>query len=59
MELCKVMKMKITHDYIVFGFLSLFVSVGETRNADVTHFPSLLNFFFYSCVFKLNVLLLL
>jgi len=38
--------MKITHTYIVFGFLSLFVSVGESRNADVTHFPSLLNFFF-------------
>ena len=37
--------MKIAHAYIVFGFLSLFVSVGETGNADVTHFPSLLNFF--------------
>jgi len=46
LELCKVMKMKITHTYIVFGFLSLFVSVGESRNADVTHFSSPLNFFF-------------
>ena len=45
LELCKVMKMQITHAYIVFGFLSLFVSVGESINAYLTHFPSLLNFF--------------
>ena len=45
LELCKVMKIKIMHTFIVFGFLVVFVSVGETRNTVVTHFPTLLNFF--------------
>jgi hypothetical protein len=52
LELCKVMKMKIKHTYIVAGFLLLFVSVGETTNADGSCFPQSSEFLLLALCFK-------